>query len=366
MKIFEIIEKPLLEADNTVFIYDRAVELLFNPGYQRMLAFAKQSEYRQLRALYVPSEDIVVVWKAELGIHHAIATALIEQLGWDLGPDYENRMMRRKLNDPMHPISAILTVSKPLVDHTGKRMRDTNLHRRAGDFSVTAFPKFYKTTWWERIARTAPPVEEAWTNKYKKSINCNNPKGFSQRAHCAGRKKRQAHSKTSSRAVREDMSMQQKTLAKNLVKVASEIKLVQMPNVQGSKTFIVDLDGRPIVLVNLNGHIVPFYCSTGTGGKANVAAGKWYPFWGIGSDGWFNKGTEDMINNFYYSKRLAAVATTLNQHLGNLVGNKELPPAGTSAEAAINQSQRPLSKAEAAKDLIKYYGGITSQIRAIG
>ena len=30
-------------------------------------------------------------------------------------------------------------------------------------------------------------VKEAWSEKYKKSINCNNPKGFSQRAHCAGR-----------------------------------------------------------------------------------------------------------------------------------------------------------------------------------
>ena len=29
-----------------------------------------------------------------------------------------------------------------------------------------------------------------WSNKYKKSINCSNPKGFSQKAHCAGKKKR--------------------------------------------------------------------------------------------------------------------------------------------------------------------------------
>lgn len=29
-----------------------------------------------------------------------------------------------------------------------------------------------------------------WSNKYKKSIDCNNPKGFSQKAHCQGRKKR--------------------------------------------------------------------------------------------------------------------------------------------------------------------------------
>jgi len=32
-------------------------------------------------------------------------------------------------------------------------------------------------------------VTEKWTSKYKKSINCSNPKGFSQRAHCQGRKK---------------------------------------------------------------------------------------------------------------------------------------------------------------------------------
>jgi hypothetical protein len=32
-------------------------------------------------------------------------------------------------------------------------------------------------------------IEEKWSQKYKSSINCSNPKGFSQRAHCAGRKK---------------------------------------------------------------------------------------------------------------------------------------------------------------------------------
>jgi len=37
--------------------------------------------------------------------------------------------------------------------------------------------------------KIAEVVLEKWSKKYKKSINCNNPKGFSQRAHCAGRKK---------------------------------------------------------------------------------------------------------------------------------------------------------------------------------
>ena len=33
-------------------------------------------------------------------------------------------------------------------------------------------------------------IEEKWSEKYKKSIDCNNPKGFSQKAHCQGRKKK--------------------------------------------------------------------------------------------------------------------------------------------------------------------------------
>jgi hypothetical protein len=32
-------------------------------------------------------------------------------------------------------------------------------------------------------------IEEKWSAKYKSSINCADPKGFSQKAHCAGRKK---------------------------------------------------------------------------------------------------------------------------------------------------------------------------------
>lgn len=44
-----------------------------------------------------------------------------------------------------------------------------------------------------------------------------------------------------------------------------------------------------LVLVDINGVQVPFYLSTGLGGKANVASGKWYPFFGIGDDGWINE-----------------------------------------------------------------------------
>lgn len=34
-------------------------------------------------------------------------------------------------------------------------------------------------------------IEEKWSEKYKRSIDCKNPKGFSQRAHCQGKKKKE-------------------------------------------------------------------------------------------------------------------------------------------------------------------------------
>ncbi len=42
--------------------------------------------------------------------------------------------------------------------------------------------------WKEKLSKTE--MNEKWSEKYKRSINCNNPKGFSQKAHCQGRKKR--------------------------------------------------------------------------------------------------------------------------------------------------------------------------------
>lgn len=41
----------------------------------------------------------------------------------------------------------------------------------------------------DSLDENADYIEEKWSQKYKRSINCSNPRGFSQRAHCAGRKK---------------------------------------------------------------------------------------------------------------------------------------------------------------------------------
>lgn len=44
-------------------------------------------------------------------------------------------------------------------------------------------------------------IDEKWTKKYKKSINCSNPRGFSQKAHCAARRKRARGGSTKSKPV---------------------------------------------------------------------------------------------------------------------------------------------------------------------
>jgi hypothetical protein len=41
----------------------------------------------------------------------------------------------------------------------------------------------------EFITENVKKLEEKWSQKYKSSINCSHPKGFSQKAHCAGKKK---------------------------------------------------------------------------------------------------------------------------------------------------------------------------------
>ena len=62
-------------------------------------------------------------------------------------------------------------------------------------------------------------VKEGWSAKYKKSIDCNNPKGFSQKAHCAGRKKR---------GIEEDNPKKQNTVTNNALFIGSTSELSKM------------------------------------------------------------------------------------------------------------------------------------------
>ena len=47
-----------------------------------------------------------------------------------------------------------------------------------------------KSDFMNSIKEKKEETNEKWSEKYKKGIDCNNPKGFSQRAHCQGKKKK--------------------------------------------------------------------------------------------------------------------------------------------------------------------------------
>lgn len=87
-------------------------------------------------------------------------------------------------------------------------------------------------------------------------------------------------------------------------------------NIQGQNTPMIDWGGRKIVMVDINGVKVPFYLSTGLGGKTDVPSGKWYPFFGIDPDGWMNK-TEG-IADYYNSPELKSVAESLDRKYGDI------------------------------------------------
>ena len=114
-----------------------------------------------------------------------------------------------RLNDPRNSpeikVSELQRFFKKIQRNKGKNIRNnpdveavlkdmsTNLNlpvviKTKGDDS---FEVTNKTILRKKDFRTTSKVisYEKWSDKYKKSIDCNNPKGFSQRAHCQGRKK---------------------------------------------------------------------------------------------------------------------------------------------------------------------------------
>lgn len=132
---------------------------------------------------------------------------------------------------------------------------------------------------------------------------------------------------------------------------------------------IVSISGRHHVVANIRGHRVPFYLSTGLAGKTKVEAGKWYPHFGIGEDGWVNKGPEEAMALHYNSSHLKKVADWLNTNVGNtseghlsLFGDDSsgvpVPNEHGLHIDAINQGLSPVSLSESAsassnaKDLI--------------
>ena len=104
-----------------------------------------------------------------------------------------------------------------------------------------------------------------------------------------------------------------------------------------TKSKIVDFKNRKVVLVDMNGVKVPFYLSTGHGGKKDVASRKWYPFFGVErSTEWLNKGNGKYINDYYGSPELRAQAEWLDANIGDIMDDTSYPYVRSSAKDDSN------------------------------
>lgn len=117
---------------------------------------------------------------------------------------------------------------------------------------------------------------------------------------------------------------------------------------------IVNYSDRAIVVVEVNGHRVPFYLSSGQNAKAGVSAGQWYPIFGIGANGWINKGSEKGIASYYGSSQLRSIAAKLDSRVGDirdqLSDSTKFGWIKADGIAAINQGLKPVSSGVSISD----------------
>jgi hypothetical protein len=113
---------------------------------------------------------------------------------------------------------------------------------------------------------------------------------------------------------------------------------------------VVNYEGRAIVIVQVEGHPMMFYCSSGDNPKAGVFPGKWYPVFGIGSDGWINKGTSEGIAKYYNVPALRSVCLQLDAKIGDIRANltdiTRYGSAKADAIAVINQGRKPAAHSD--------------------
>ena len=102
-----------------------------------------------------------------------------------------------KIIDYSEKLQSMFNVNDNLEDWVKAKLN------HACDYVATVrdYLKFYRN---EKEAGTpVNQIDEKWSNAYKKSIDCSNAKGFSQKAHCRARQLRKAGKDTKSKSVKE-------------------------------------------------------------------------------------------------------------------------------------------------------------------
>ena len=92
------------------------------------------------------------------------------------------------VKDAQKSVSKIKSSGK---SHAHKIQAAVAMEQRAREMGKSSQAAVYRK-FINSMKKKTKKKNEGWSNKYKKSIDCNNPKGFSQKAHCAGRKKQES------------------------------------------------------------------------------------------------------------------------------------------------------------------------------
>jgi hypothetical protein len=111
--------------------------------------------------------------------------------------------------------------------------------------------------------------------------------------------------------------------------------------IDGNYWNVVTSTDRAKVIVNINGVIVPFYLTTGQAGKGLIPG--WYPFFGIGNDGWLNKTDKSDMETYYeryWGKDAADIVKSISKDLNNFYGTD---PASFKNDGDPTAISKPLS-----------------------
>jgi hypothetical protein len=111
--------------------------------------------------------------------------------------------------------------------------------------------------------------------------------------------------------------------------------------IEGNYWNVVTSLNRSKVLVNINGVIVPFYLTSGQGGKGLIPG--WYPFFGIGNDGWMNKTNKSDMEAYYeayWGKDTSEIIKSIAKELNEFYGTN---PDNFKNDEDPNATSRPLT-----------------------
>ena len=84
--------------------------------------------------------------------------------------------------------ASVSKIRKSSRSHAHKIQAAVAMEQRAREMGKTSEAAVYRK-FINSMKKKTKKMNEGWSDKYKKSIDCNNPKGFSQKAHCQGKKK---------------------------------------------------------------------------------------------------------------------------------------------------------------------------------